>query len=373
MAPATEHSAPLRVALDVGPLHGPRTGIGFAVASLSDTIARRSDVAIDPYVVSFRAALDSHTTRLPLPAALAHRLWARVALPRVDRWLGDAEVVHGTNYVTPPSRLPTVVSVYDCWFLRNPDDANPSVRRAGEVLRAAVRRGALVHTSSHATEQAVRELLHTDRVHTVHLGALPLPPDPGPHHTEARSLGGRPYALAIGTLERRKNLPRLIDAFGRSCADLDVSLVIAGGDGDDRAAVDAAIAALPAELRQRVVLMGRVDEPTRSWLLHHATVLTYPSLDEGFGFPLLDAMQAGVPVVASTAGSIPEVAADAALYAGAHDTDALGSALREAITDDATRQRLTAAGTRRVGTFSWDHCADGVVALYRRAVMEHQR
>ena len=103
-----------------------------------------------PYVLSFRSRPTPPTRRLPLPAAVAHELWSRLDGPRLDRWLGDAEVVHGTNYVVPPTRRPAVVSVYDCWFLTHPAQAAPAVRRAGEVLRRRVRAGATVHASSHA-------------------------------------------------------------------------------------------------------------------------------------------------------------------------------------------------------------------------------
>ena len=82
----------------------------------------------------------------------------------LDRWLGDAEVVHGTNYVVPPTRRPAVVSVYDCWFLTHPAQAAPAVRRAGEVLRRRVRAGATVHASSHATATLVRDVLGAERV-----------------------------------------------------------------------------------------------------------------------------------------------------------------------------------------------------------------
>ena len=168
-------------------------------------------------------------------------------------------------------------------------------------------------------------------------------------------LDGRPFVLAIGTLERRKNLPPLVDAFGRSppstrrCA-----LVLAGADGDDRPPIDAAIDRAAAGSPQRVLLTGRVDDATKAWLLRHARVLAYPSLDEGFGFPLLEAMQAGVPVVASDAGSIPEVAGDAALLVDPRDVDALAAALergahRRPVRDAAGRRRPTPAGR----TFSW--------------------
>jgi glycosyltransferase involved in cell wall biosynthesis len=175
--------------------------------------------------------------------------------------------------------------------------------------------------------------------------------------------------LAIGTLERRKNLPTLVRAFGE-LADQhpDLSLVLAGGDGDDTAAIAAAIDALGAGLSQRVLRTGRVDEHARSWLLRHATALAYPSLDEGFGFPLLDAMQAEVPVAASNAGSIPEVAGGAALLCDPMDHVALAGHLRALLDDEAERERRVQLGRDRWPEFHWQRCAEEMVHLYGRAM-----
>ncbi|MEN9644975.1 MAG: hypothetical protein RL238_1644 [Actinomycetota bacterium] len=354
----------LTVAFDTGPLHGPKTGIGFAVEALQHALAARDDLELQPYVLSFRADLAEGTRRLPLPAAAAHAAWARSDVPRVDRWLRGARVVHGTNYVVPPSRLPTLVSVYDCWFLHHPDLASPAVRRAGAVLDRAVRRGATVHTSSAATERLVRERFPSASVHTVHLG--PLEPAPIAAKPPVPELVGRPYVLAIGTVERRKNLPTLVRAFGAMAHHHpELRLVLAGGAGDDSLRVREAVDALGPQVRHRVLLTGRVDDGVRGWLQHHATVLAYPSLDEGFGFPLLDAMRAGVPVVASNAGSIPEVAGTAALLHTPMDVDALAGALTRAIDDRDLRARLVAAGDRQWRTFSWQRCADEMAQLYR--------
>jgi glycosyltransferase involved in cell wall biosynthesis len=280
------------------------------------------------------------------------------------------QVVHGTNYVAPPSRRARLVSVYDCWFLRNPERANGAVVRAGAVLRRAIAGGAHVHTSSHATTSAMRELFPDATVYTVHLGALPLPAAPAA--APVAELAGRPYVLAIGTLEQRKNLPALVTAFGHLAADHpDLLLVLAGGDGDDRPAIDAAVDALGPGVSHRVLFAGRVHDAARSWLLHHAAVLAYPSLDEGFGFPLLDAMQARVPVVASNAGSIPEVAGDAALLCPPDDAAALAANLASALTDTAERARLITAGDQRWRTFTWERCAEQMAALYHSLAEDH--
>ncbi len=356
-----------RVGIDVGPLHGRRTGIGHAVAALVEALAARSDVEMLPYLLSARARPDGSTRRLPLPAALAHRLWGRVDHPRVDRWMGGAELIHGTNYVVPPSRLPRLVTVYDCWFLLHPDQAHPAVVRAGAVLERALATGAVVHASSAATAAVVEQLFPGVEVHTVVLGSLALPAPAV--RCPIPELDGPEFVVSVATLERRKNLPRLVAAFGLLAAERpDLRLVLAGADGDDRVAVDRAIDRLHPDAGHRVLLTGFVDDSTRSWLLHHARVMAYPSLDEGFGFPLLDAMQARVPIVASSAGSIPEVTADAALLVAPTDEVALAGALRRALDDEAERARMIAAGAAQVQQFSWQHTADAMAALYHRLV-----
>lgn len=359
--------AAINVGFDIGPLHGERTGIGFAVAAMHDALQMRSDVELTDYLVSFRSRPAGGTRRLPIPAAIAHRLWAHGQWPKADRWLPGASVVHGTNYVVPPTTAPRLVSVYDCWFLRHPGRARPAVRRAGRVLRQAIDAGAVVHTSSHATERAIRDLIPGARVVTIHLGPLTLPPPPV--HAPIPDLDGVPFVLALGTLERRKNLPALVRAFGDLAADLpEVQLVLAGSDGDDRPAIDTAVDAL-GRLSNRVSFTGRVGEEARSWLLHNASVLAYPSLDEGFGFPLLDAMQARVPIIASNAGSIPEVAGDAALLCAPDDTAALAANLHAAITETATREQLQRAADVQWRGFTWQKCAAELVTIYQRLAL----
>jgi glycosyltransferase involved in cell wall biosynthesis len=351
------------VAVDAGPLHGPLSGVGTATAGLLAGLRDQPSVEVVRYVLSARAALQPGMRRLPLPAGIAHRVWARASLPRVDRWLRPAQVIHGTNYVVPPSRLPRLVSVYDCWFLRHPESVGPVVARAGEVLRRAVRNGAVVHASSAATAAEVRALLGTSRVHVVPLGA----PEATGAAAAARpvdAVAGRRFVLALGTTERRKNLPALVRAFARlpvpPAAEID--LVIAGGDGDDLPAIREAMRALPDA--GRVHLLGRVDDGAKAWLLANTAVLAYPSVDEGFGFPLLEAMAAGAPIVASRAGSIPEVAGDAALLVDPADVDGLATALARVLTDDALRTRLMAAGRTQLTAFDWRETAKAMAALY---------
>ena len=362
----------LHLAIDIGPLYGHRTGVGVAVDGMTRALGQRDDVRLDPYLVSFRSAPDGGHRKLPLPGIVASHLWSRSDRPNADRWIGRADVVHGTNYVAPPTSRPTVISVYDCWFMTNPGDATPLVRRAGENLRRRVAGGAWVHTSSEATAVIARKLLDTDRVVTVHLGPPPRHADEGGAVPEGLArLEGTAYVLAIGTEERRKDLPTLVEAFGLIASDLrDLRLVLVGARGDQSAAVDSTVAALGDEVRARVDRVGVVDDNAKAWLLRHASVLAYPSLDEGFGFPLLEAQAAGTPVVASDAGAIAEIAGDGVALVS--DRSASGFAERLASVIDGTTSRLglISAGHENLSRFSWETTANELVELYRRALDE---
>lgn len=365
MAPMT------RVAIDVGPMHGPRTGVGNAVAWTVDALARcalRSpdhDPTLMPYVLSTRAHLGRGERRLPLPAALAHRVWAHRSIPKMDRWMGRPDVVHGTNYVVPPANAARVVTVHDCWFLDHPDAAQPDVARSGDVLARSIAEGAHVITCADATTERVRELFDVRSVHTVHHG--PPPYDPDAVRT-APALGDPdvPFILALGTVERRKNLCTLVSAFARVADEHPtVQLRIAGRDGDDSPNIAQAIDALDPSTRRRVVRHVDVSEPVKRWLLARAAVVAYPSLDEGFGFPILEAQLAQTPIVASSAGSIPEVAGAGALLSLPIDADALAANLFWVLTSDAKREDLVRRGTANVARFDWDRTADTLVRHYR--------
>jgi glycosyltransferase involved in cell wall biosynthesis len=359
-------SVPLRVAFDVGPLHGHRTGVGQAVGSMRGALETVGGVELLPYVVSARARLRNGERRMPIPAALAQRMWARRGSPRLDFRFHDADLVHGTNYVVPPSRLPRVVSVYDCWFLAHPDRVPPVVARAGEVLRRAAAGGAYIHTSSQASAVVARRLLDTDRVVAIHLAPLPITPPPAEPPIAGLPTG--PYIVAIGTQEQRKNLPRLVDAFAIAAADgLDAGLVIAGAEGDDTAATIAGIEALVPAVRKRVVHLGQIGDSTKWWLLHHAAALAYPSLDEGFGFPVLEAQSIGLPVVGGAAGSIPEVGGEGIELVDPLDPASIAGGLLRAV-DERRRTDLIAGGRDNLARFSWSRTAAALRDLYHRAV-----
>ena len=211
-----------------------------------------------------------------------------------------------------------------------------------------------------------RELRAEGRIVVVPFGVPPLGTDTRLPAGVADRIGGGRAVVAIGALGPRKNLPRLVRAFGGIAAERpDVVLILAGPDGPDRPAIDASIAGLPPAVRGRIVLPGAVGAAERRGLLGAATMLAYPSIYEGFGFPMLEAMRAGVPVLAGRVAALQEVAREAARFADPWDEADLAAGLVALLDDEAARRALIAKGAARVEAFSWDRTAEGLSTAYR--------
>jgi glycosyltransferase involved in cell wall biosynthesis len=308
-----------------------------------------------------------------MPARPLHALWGRGSWPPLEWFIGRIDVVHGTNFVVPPTRQASeVVSVHDLTPVHHPELCNPATLAYPGLITRALRRGAWVHADSAFVAAEVVEAFGADpaRVRVVAPGVPPLPALALP---TVRSLvqpflppGATRYVLAIGTAEPRKDLPGLVRAFDR-LADrhADLALVLAGPPGWGEDALTASVDR--ARAGARVVRTGWLESSTLAALLQGATVLAFPSLYEGFGFPPLQAMAAGVPVVATRAGSLPEVLGDAAVLVDVGDDDGLVDALDQALDDPALRQRLVASGTARAASFTWERCGEGLSRLYRDA------
>ena len=371
---------PLRVAVDATPLIGMRTGIGRSVEEMVDALqALPTPPTLLPYVLGARSRRVGPeplpgTRYVPLPTRALLAAWARADAPRIDRWVGPADVLHATNFIVPPSRTPTLVTINDCSFLLHPETVDSVVATFGPVLQRALARGVHVHTSTEQVADEVEELLApglraAGRLHVVPYGVprTTLPagtPADLPDELAAR-LAGRPYVLSIGRIEPRKDTVTLVRALP-ALADRvpGVVLVLAGPDGHARDAVDAAVAALPEDLRTSVLLAGPVGEPARVALLEGALALAYPSLYEGFGFPVLEAMSLGTPVVSSDIPVLAEVGGDAALRATVGDPGAFADALARLAEDAALRERQVRAGRTRAAGYSWQRTGEGLLAAY---------
>lgn len=367
---------PVSVAVDTTPLLGVRTGIGVFVHELVGALARLEEpdagLELHAYAVTWRgrrglaAAVPAGvgTGHPPMPARPLRALWKRSGFPPLEWWTGAVDVVHGTNFVVPPtSRAARLVTVHDLTAWRFPELVAPASRDLPALVERAVRTGAAVHVNSRSVGDEVEAELGVlaEAVHVIPPG---VPPVGRGDARRGRALAGSDrYVLALGTVEPRKDLPGLVAAFDAvAAADAGVRLVVAGPDGWGTPAYEAAVAV--AAHRDRVVRLGYVSARDRTDLLAGATLFAYPSVYEGFGFPPLEAMTVGTAVVATRAGAVPEVCGDAAVLVDVGDVDGLGDAMASLLEDDSARSALVAAGHERVRRFSWRTCAIEMAALY---------
>jgi glycosyltransferase involved in cell wall biosynthesis len=372
----------LRVALDATPLLGTPTGVGVFCLGALRALGARRDLDVRAFAVSWRRREGIRSlvppnvtaTQRPMPARPLHALWARYQQPSIERFIGRVDVVHGTNFVVPPTgSAGAVVSVHDLTPLHHPELCNQATLAYPGLIRQALRRAAWVQTDSAFVAAEVIEAFDADpaRVRVVMPGIPPLPSvTPDAVASVLASLlppGTTRYILAIGTAEPRKDLPGLVRAFDRLAArHHDLALVLAGPPGWGEAALSVAIE--QARAGKRVIRTGWLEPPALAGLLRGATVLAFPSLYEGFGFPPLEAMASGVPVVATAAGSLPEVLGDGAVLVEVGDHDGLVEALDHVLDDPLWRAQLITAGTARAASFSWERCGDGLAQLYHDVV-----
>ena len=389
-------SSPLRLAFDATALLGVRTGIGRFAIELLDRLATRDDLDVSAFAVSWRgreALPDAvpqgvRVVRRPMAARPLRRAWTRADHPVIERFTGPIDVVHSPNYVVPPTRRAArLVSVFDLTPVHHPELSTKDTLAYPALIERAVRGGAWVHTASRfvADEIVAHFAVDPERVVVIPLGVTSLPPTGDAPRTTgstaariATRLGDDRSILALGTVEPRKDLPALVAAFDQLAERLsDVQLVVVGPDGWGVEAFDASVAA--ATHRDRIVRVGAVDEADRVALLRRADVFAYPSRYEGFGMPPLEAMDAGVPVVSTDAGSLAEVVGDAGEIVDAtllaNDRPAgitsLAAALERVLEDEERRTELIDLGHLRAATFSWDTTATAFAELYHRIADTH--
>lgn len=310
----------------------------------------------------------------PLPLTDRHLsiLWQRLRLPLpIELVTGRVDILHSPDFVLPPTLARhKVLTVHDLSFMRYPECSSPPLLEylLGSVPRS-VAHADLILADSQSTRRDLLELLNVppERVVVLYAGVEPryAPQEPAAVQAVARRYGlARPFILGLGTLQPRKNYVRLIRAYHllRQRHDVPHQLVIGGGRGWLYEDIDATIAELGLE--EKVRLVGFVDDADLPALYAAADLFAFPSLYEGFGIPVLEAMGCGTPVVTADNSSLPEVAGDAAMLVDALDVEALADALWRLIDDGALRQILVQRGQQQVQRFTWRAAAEQLLGAY---------
>lgn len=301
---------------------------------------------------------------LPLGRRALYAAWHELRRVDVRRATGPVDVIHATGVAVPPRTAPLVVTVHDLAHLHDPTPFTRNGRRFfARALEHTAADADLVLCSSEATRaDCAAAGIDPARLRVVPLGVRVAPADLATVHTVTARHGlRRPYVLAVGTLEPRKNLPALVEAFRRiDRTDVDLVLVGPAGWGVE-------IGTLVAPLGDRVHVLGFLPAVERDALYAGAAAFCYPSTFEGFGLPVLEAMAQGTPVVTSLGTATAEVAGDAAVLVDPHDVGAIGDALAGLLADPGRAAALATAGAVRARTFTWERTAAATLDAYREA------
>jgi glycosyltransferase involved in cell wall biosynthesis len=350
-------------------------GTAVAALALARALIPRPDVELvgvaarhrTPPPPDWRPPIAVHA--LPLPRLALYESWHRLRRPSVERATGPVEVIHATGIAMPPASRPIVLTVHDLAYLDYPQMfSRAGLRFFRRAFELALSDATLVLCSSLATLGRCRDAGFDEaRLRHVPLG-VEITQASAASVTEVLARFGlrRGYVLWTGTVEPRKNLPTLVAAFASVEPHVDLVLVGPPGWNED---LEAVLGGLPDGVRARVRRLGWVARDDLAALYAGAGVFCFPSLLEGFGFPVVEAMAHGTPVVTSRGTSTEELAeGGAGLLVDPTDVGAVTAALSSVLADEALARRLARAGRERAARYTWERTADLVSSAYGEAL-----
>jgi glycosyltransferase involved in cell wall biosynthesis len=376
----------VKVGIDIRPLRDVTTGVGRYVLKMLEALARRDEQ--NSYVLFYNGLGGAVPNGLPIndnfrvtrfrwPRKLLTATWAYTEFPDLERFVGDVDVFHCPGFQVPPSRRSaTVFTIHDLIALSHPELSIPSsVRHFRPRVKHYARRADMIAAVSKATAAVAMEHLDLpeDKVAVVYPGATHFrraDPDDVSGMKNRFGIKGD-FILFVSRLDPRKNLARLFRAFEMSSLAADFEFLFVGPKGWRMEEMIKTWRSVKCS--ERIRWLDYVTDDDLGRLYSGAAFLAYPSIVEGFGLPILEAMSVGCPVLTSNVSSMPEVAGDAAFYVDPFDVDSIAQGLVQLASDSDLRDKLAGAGYERVKSFTWDKMAENILAVYERASESESR
>ena len=339
----------MKIALDATYSLDPNlSGVGVYSREILHGLARAHPEAA--YLFCYRPHRYSRSFSAPLPPGCHRRLLWR-------DWPSSADLFHGLNQRIHSTSYRRTISTFHDLFVMTGEYSTPEFReKFSAQARIAAERSDIIITVSHFTASQVKALLGVEsaRIRVIPHGSRPASRQLLPRRRE-------PMILFVGAIQRRKNVVRLIEAFEQTAAGW--TLLLAGSTGFGAEEALQRIEASPRKNDIRV--LGYVPDASLQELYQRASVFAFPSLDEGFGMPVLDAMSHGLPVLTSNRSALPEVAGDAALLVDPADTTSIAQGLRDLTEDKALQDRLGELGLARSAGFTWERAVGDTWKVYQ--------
>lgn len=368
----------MHVALELQPCWGQLTGIGHYTHELAKRLVPTGEVSFQGNLFNFAGRHDNsflHDT-MPffvrenklMPYGIYRRLWKLIPVG-YEAFFGEADVTHFFNYIVPPRISGKVITtVHDMTHIRFPETVDKrNLRRLRQGLDYSLARSELIVTSSVFSKKEIVELcgIPEEKIRVIY----PAPSISGgtcDRDKLFRRLGiSKDYLLYVGTIEPRKNLIRLLKAFEqlRKRKKIDCQMVLCGGNGWKNEEFYKTLEDI--DYRDDILLTGYLPTDERNVLYANASVFVYPSIYEGFGIPVLEAMYWETPVICSDAASLPEAGGDAACYVDPLSVESIAEGICRVKTDQAYSETLIARGKQQCKLFSWDDSTKKLIDLYK--------
>jgi glycosyltransferase involved in cell wall biosynthesis len=372
----------IKVALELQPCCGKKSGIGTYTAELAKRLYTDDRISFSGNLFNFRMRNDNEAAlrgiRFPIhyntsmPYGVYRRIWGYLPIGYSDMFPHDADITHFFNYIVPPRVQGKVITtIYDLVYIRYPEtmDKKNLARIKKGLLGSIERSDAIVTDSMFIKEEIISQFgLDADTVHVIYPAAAVDEINIKTSRTDLTDKWKiqKSYILFVGNIEPRKNLVRLIKAYNilRKEWPGPLQLVITGGKGwnSDEIYKAAAESAYSAD----IIFTDYVTADEKAALYHNAELFVYPSIYEGFGIPLLEAMSCSVPVVCSNVSSIPEVVGEDAFLVNPFDEADMADTLLKALTNKELASSKAASAKLRAAAFSWDNSAEKLKELYIR-------
>ena len=343
-------------------------GTAVATAEIANALIRRSDIELNGIAARHKSLPD---VQLPeglnvnyskLPRQLLYRSWQSLNRPKVESLIEEVDLVHASGGAIPPTELPLISTIYDLAWRHNPSWFPPRGRYFAEEWLQNSYKADLVMCPSETTRLDLIEAgFDAKKIHVVPLGVRQRKVDNQSIQLLRQTYGLQErFVLWMGTIEPRKNLPTLIEAISKIPK---VNLVLVGPSGWK---VD--VEEIIKPIKDRVRVVGKVDEKTKHLWLKAADVFCFPSILEGFGLPVIEAMSHGTPVVTSATTATAEVVAESGLLVDPQEAEEIAEAILSIIENQDLSKELSEKGRERSKKFSWENSAELTVEAYKEVV-----